>query len=358
MLNIRLEAALLRENNNYDLLRLVFACLVIVGHAHALVANDRSNQDLVLSLLRFDYSGSIAVKSFFFLSGLVVTNSIIRNPNILEFFVGRFFRIFPGLLICTLVSVLIIGPLFTSLDMSQYFSDPSTGQFLTKNLTLKLQYELPGVFQGNPLHSVNGSLWTLPFEVICYSLLVALALLSALKDRLIGSLLMICIIAMTIFFPALGASLGFSPEAELLPGCFAFGGLLAINKDRIAVRWSVFFGLCLLTYLAKNMPVFRYLLYACIFYGAIVFASSSLAKKIRLPGDYSYGVYIYGFPVQQMLVVSQPNWGVHAQQFATLVCAGILAVISWILVEKPAIRFGRFLVGRLKDTSIANTFSV
>ena len=93
-----------RDANNFDIFRLIAACMVIIGHAYA-IAPQPPLQDGILSVLGFDYSGSLAVKFFFFLSGLLVTNSIIAKPDPFHFFIKRAFRIYPGLLVCLLIAV-------------------------------------------------------------------------------------------------------------------------------------------------------------------------------------------------------------------------------------------------------------
>jgi peptidoglycan/LPS O-acetylase OafA/YrhL len=120
-----LAGALKRENNNFDLLRLIAACLVIVGHAYALVP-DESSRDLVLTWLNFDYSGSLAVKFFFFISGLVVTNSLLEKPSLGAFAQARLFRLMPAMIVCVLLTAFVLGPAVTSLPLAEYFSDRRT----------------------------------------------------------------------------------------------------------------------------------------------------------------------------------------------------------------------------------------
>ena len=87
--------------------------------------------------------------------------------------------------------------------------------------------------------------------------------------------------------------------------------------------------------------MFQYGFYVTGCYGVLVVASLPIMRKIRLPGDFSYGVYIYGFPIQQMLVALQPGWGLHLNQGLTMCFALMIAAASWFLIEKPAIKMGR-----------------
>ena len=338
---MKLDQCLLRENNNYDVLRLIAAGMVIVGHAHALVPSALSTQDFVATTLHFDYAGSLAVKFFFFLSGLVVTNSLVHKPGLVAFTAARMFRIFPGLIACVLFCALVIGPLFSTLSLTDYLSHPETASYVKKNILLSLQWELPGVFMSNPVHAINGSLWTLPIEIRCYVVLLGLGLAGIISSRTAATVAMALVIYTAIAAPQQLAPLGFTGEAILLPACFAFGALLAIHQDKCEISTRVLLGLCLISYVMRNSSVFQYCVYISAFYGALVVASSSLAKAYKLPGDFSYGVYIYGYPVQQVLVGLQPEWGLYLNQTATLIGAIVLATLSWFLIEKPSIEFGR-----------------
>ena len=153
----QLSDILLRNGNNFDILRLIAAAAVIIGHAYA-IAPQPPLQDFVASVVHFEYSGSLAVKFFFFLSGLLVTDSLIRRPEPLQFLVRRACRIFPALLVCLLVAIFIVGPIFTKLSLFDYFTQKDTWSYLMKNISLiDLQWKLPGVFSDNK-YGLNGSL--------------------------------------------------------------------------------------------------------------------------------------------------------------------------------------------------------
>ena len=139
---MNLSELLKKENNNLDVFRLVAACMVIYGHAYA-VAPQAGRVDAVARLLGHDYSGSLAVKIFFFLSGLVVTNSLLQKRNVVHFAIARFFRIWPALIFVTVVSALLLGPFVTALSLARYFSQ---GQLSDYRL-LDTNYSLPGLLE-------------------------------------------------------------------------------------------------------------------------------------------------------------------------------------------------------------------
>lgn len=337
---MKLSQCLDRKNNNFDLLRLIFAALVIVGHAYALVPSAEGRADFVQTLLGFDYAGSLAVKAFFFLSGLMVSNSPSLRHDLPSFMGARVFRIFPGLIACVLFCTAVMGPVLTRMPLGDYLVHPATRSY-ANNMLLNQQWTLPGVFELNRMNAVNGSLWTLPSEVYCYAMLVALSLLGLTKAPLLSTALAGGVIAISFLAPDFMADLEFGGEARLLPACFALGVLMTLHQDRIEVRASLATGLLLLTFLLRHSGLFQPLVYLSLFYGSLVLACSRSFRKWQPPGDFSYGVYLYGFPAQQMAVAWWPQWGAHANQLFGLALAGALAAVSWYAVEKPAMRLGK-----------------
>jgi peptidoglycan/LPS O-acetylase OafA/YrhL len=340
---MRLRDCLDRASNNFDLLRLFAACMVIVGHAHALVPA-ASGPDWVQAAIGFDYAGSLAVKFFFFLSGLVVTNSLLNARAPLGFVVARFARIVPGLVVCVVLTAFVLGPLVTRSPLGAYFHDPLTAHYVTRNIGLALQWDLPGVFDANPRHGVNGSLWTLPIEVFCYLSLLALGLVGVLRGQVVGTAVLVGVIAYAVMTPRYLFQFGLPDgESQLLPALFAAGGLLALHRGRFKISVPAWVGLALLAYLLRGTGLFQYSFYAALFYGALVFGTSRAVCRVRLPGDFSYGVYLDGWPIQQSLVWLRPDWSVPRHQAVAIGLSLVAGALSWFLVERPAIRFGRFI---------------
>ncbi|HWK02895.1 MAG TPA: acyltransferase [Puia sp.] len=331
--------------NNFDILRLVAALAVIVGHGYA-ISPQPPLQDGVLSLLHFDYSGSLAVKFFFFLSGLLVTNSILQKPDAFHFLVKRICRIFPGLLVCLLVSVFIVGPLFTKLPLAEYFSNSETWKYIVKNFFLfNMLWRLPGVFTESA-YGLNGSLWTLPFEMICYIYLAVFFGLGLLKNKIVANIFFTSVIAVSFIGPQyLPDMFAQHPEAHLLPACFAIGALFANNKGWININISRVILFWLLVILVKDSVVYQFVFYIAFFYTVIFISSLDFAiHRLKLPFDASYGVYVYGFMIQQCVHASFPGIGVHGNQLLSSVIAVFLGILSWYFIEKPFIAFGNKVV--------------
>jgi peptidoglycan/LPS O-acetylase OafA/YrhL len=339
-----LNDVLKREGNNFDLFRLIAAMAVIIGHAYALHPQPPL-QDGILGILHFDYSGSLAVKFFFLLSGMLVTNSIINNPNPFQFLAKRALRIFPGLLVCLLVAVFIVGPIFTKFSLTDYFSSPETWSYVKKNLLLMdIQWRLTGVFTESS-NGLNGSLWTLPFEALCYIYLAIFYGLGILKNKSVANVFLLGVIAVSIFAPShLPAPFDRVTDSHLLPTCFAIGGLFANNKKHISINITNAALLCLLAYMLSSSNAFQFLFYIAFFY-VVIFISSLpfVIKYFKLPFDASYGIYVYGYMIQQCVHVMFPNVGVHTHQLISLFIAIPLGILSWYYVEKPCIEFGKNL---------------
>lgn len=337
-----LKQLLQRDNNNLDLVRLIAACMVIYGHANAFLPPERAGGDWVASLLGFDYSGSLAVKMFFFLSGLVVTNSLLEKQSLLQFLMARFFRVWPALMIVLVCCAFVIGPLVTTLALGDYFFDPRTWSYVSGGALMKMRFTLPGVFEGHVADGVNGSLWSIPYEVSAYWMLAALFALGLHRYRwlAIGVVLLISI------DPLLPQSLLFSwrsPNAEInsLFPCFAIGALMALFKEQIRIGPGVVFGSLALFILMPKTLYAHYLFYIALFFGILYFFSRPWLTRWRPTADISYGVYLWGWPIQQLLVHVLPDMDVQLHRFSTMILACCVGWVSWHALEKRCVQWGR-----------------
>lgn len=343
-----LSDVLKREGNNFDLLRLFSALAVIVGHAYA-IAPQPPLQDTVLQYLKFDYSGSLAVKFFFFLSGLLVVESIIRRPQPFQFLARRALRIFPGLILCLILTVFIVGPVFTKLPIREYLVESETWSYLVRNsLLFDLQWRLPGVFVEHK-YGLNGSLWTLPYEALCYIFLSIFCGFGLFRFRFLANAVFVSIVAIAFIAPQYLPRFSSNPESFLLPACFSIGALFSINKNLIVIDFQRVSLLWVLVFLVKDQGAYVLLFYIAFFYTAVFFASLNFVVcRLRMPFDASYGVYVYGFVIQQCVYSIFPNVGVHWNQLLSFAIAFFIGVMSWYFIEKPAMNFGwKILCNRL-----------
>jgi len=182
------------RDNNFNLIRIIAALAVLVAHSYALSTGNTDTTPFRSTLGMT--IGTMAVDIFFITSGFLVTSSLLCRQSTIEFIWARVLRIFPALLVMLLLTVFILGVFFTSLPTTSYLSSAQTYIYFAKCATLftGIIDGLPGVFDNNPYkNAVNGSLWTMPYEVRMYAILalVWLALRARPKSRLIGLKIMV-----------------------------------------------------------------------------------------------------------------------------------------------------------------------
>ncbi|WP_246793660.1 acyltransferase family protein [Burkholderia perseverans] len=343
-----LKDILQRDKNNFELLRLIAASVVIVGHAYPL-SGDTSGRDFVLEHLRFDYSGGLAVKFFFLLSGLVVTNSLLANPGLRRFAAARIARIFPALLVVILLTTYVLGPLLTTLPVDAYLGSHETLLYVWQNLKLHSNYVLPGVFENAPDKGVNGAIWTIPVECFCYLALAAASLVGLARNRVLFSLVCVAFIAVLMRYPQVVPRLHLPLASALIVIYFAAGALLATWKDRIALNGPVVLALLVATYLFRDTEALRYFACATLFLGAIWLSTLPAVRKLRLPGDFSYGTYLSGWIMQQLVHAAFPSMGATGNWMLAVPLAIGFGAISWYLIEQPGMRLGRAIgAGQLR----------
>ncbi|EAA6339497.1 acyltransferase [Salmonella enterica subsp. enterica serovar Veneziana] len=334
-----------RDKNNLDLLRIVCAAAVIFGHSYYL-SDAGGSQDPLKELVGFTYSGSTAVKVFFFISGLLVTNSLVATRSVLHFLVSRTFRIYPALVVVILVSALLIGPTLTIIPFNEYIHSEITKTYIFSNLMMETQYVLPGVFNNNFYKdAVNGSLWTIPYEVASYMVLLGVFLISASGSRHIWGVICLIIIAS----PVMGINKYLfinsdNPDIYMLAPCFALGVIYALYKDIIHVSYHAPLGFALLFYLVNDETLSHMLFFFMVCTMFLYLSSLSFVRRIKIKNDISYGVYLYGFLSQQIINNFLPNIHIHINQIFSLLLSMAFGYLSFVIIERPFMRLGRHIL--------------
>ena len=335
-----------RDNNRFDILRLLAAWLVLFSHCYPL--GGRASHEPMASALGIDTLGGVGVTIFFVLSGYLVTLSLERSPNVLEFARRRALRIYPALIAVCLLCVLVLGPWMTTWPQTAYWQHQLTWTYLQTASAWFIHYPLPGVFYTNPHPiSVNGALWSLPYEIACYGVL-ALASLLPFSLRYKTLLLGTGLVGVLLLRPAatqLGAFsfyLGMDYYHAKLGLLFALGAVFA--GWRAHIRPMLWPALLLLASAVLVPSGAGQLLLYLLGVGTLTLWLALNGRWLpRVPqrlGDWSYGAYLYGFPVQQVLA----HYKLHEASFAGFVVASTvvtfaLAGLSWHLVEKQALRW-------------------
>jgi len=330
--------------NNFDSLRLIFAVLVIFSHSFPLTRG--SNQTEPLSVLTHGQVtfGNISVWAFFVISGFLITKSWQRSPKVVKYLKRRIGRIYPGFAVASALTALIVVPLA---------AEPSTAFRVTLHSfllnTLRLQtFERPAVFVHNPVaYALNGSLWSVPYEFWCYLGIMTLGLTTLLRRRrfvvalffaVIGLHLCMNITGWTPDGAVLGQIFGFPPFwATVLPFYLA-GTLFHIygGYDLLRTRWLALAAITLVISnfiphgLILTMPICgSYLLMG------LAYLPSLHPLNLGRFGDFSYGTYLYAFPIQQLLVMYTHDrispWLLFVE--ATPI-ALVVGALSWFLVER------------------------
>ncbi len=353
-----------RRGNNFNLVRLMAALLVLAGHAFVLTGR-------AAPVFMGSAPHRMGILLFFTVGGYLITESWKRDPDYLCYLIRRVFRIFPALAVCIVLTVFVLGPMVSSCGLTQYFTDSRTWSYL-KNIFLYISYALPGVFEENPVSTaVNGSLWSLPVEFMMYLIIPAvyeigrrgggrwhLVLTALVCSASAWKHIAIPEWRMVVYGIDLGQAL------EVVP--YYFLGSL-VSTLEIKRGWNLQAALVLYI-IGQNWPwgdaAGTVLSFLVIPY--MVFSFAFCEKPLgSLPGlrtrlEFSYGLYLYGFFIQQLLISwmwkrSMPL-RTNAVLLVGLVPAGVLAVASERLVEEPARRLSRGLTRRVKQLNLRREY--
>ena len=333
----------LRNNNRFDFIRLLAALLVLFSHCYPLAG--RSSEEPLGKILGIEDLGSVGVAIFFVLSGYLVSQSLQRSPTLLNFAKRRALRIFPALAMVCILCVFVIGPWMTQLPLSIYFTSPQTWEYLRSASGWIIKFSLPQVFTDNPYpNAVNGSLWTLPCEIRFYLVLALLSLLP-LHLRIKSVLLLVwlsCAWGLRPELPKSGDFMGLDFSYTKLGLFFAIGIFWACWKDRW-VSSSLIAALAITIFAAVIFNGSWRLLFIYFGFSSLIIWLALNAKWLPMipkrMGDWSYGVYLYAFPCQQLLAhfkvqeISFIGYVLSATCLTTL-----MAAFSWHFLEKQVLK--------------------
>jgi peptidoglycan/LPS O-acetylase OafA/YrhL len=361
---LRLKATRFRPAG-FDYLRIGLAVAVIVLHSTLLsrgisageaaaaagttVAGGASLLHQLAAVVHRIRPGNFVLPMFFSLSGFLVAGSLERTSSLPTFLGLRVLRIVPALAVEVTLGALVLRPLLTAWPLSAYFADPRLYAYFG-NILGDIHYLLPGMFLHNPLpETVNGQLWTIPYELICYISLSAIALVGIFRRRFLllatvaavclwltwqaptgagdgaldGALLVVSFLAGVLLFR-------FSGSIPWSRGLFAASVVLAV-----ASSWSG------LGQAFSSLPI----AYMTVYLGLL----NPPRAKLLFSGDYSYGLYLYGYPLQQAVASYGPatrHWYINLA--IALPLAALVAVCSWWGVERRALE----LKGRVRELDL------
>lgn len=335
------------RQNNFDFLRFVAASLVVYSHAYAIAGMGGDEPLVVLSHAKLDF-GKLALYIFFAISGFLISQSFDRSRNLATFIAARALRIYPALITSILISAMVIGPYFTTFSLKDYFHDPLFTGYLKSISLYPIRFYLPGVFESNAYQGVvNGPIWTIPLEVGCYGALTLLGILGLLQKRLFILMSFVLLVYLSIY----GAEMP-----------FIMGGHVLHNDILIFITLAMFFFSGMVVYAFRDMIVLShtaamfsvFILAISLKYGGVIpclaifgtyvlfyfcFNPNIKLWSFAKYGDFSYGIYVYAFPLQQAIAALH---GGKIFPYLNFVLAYpiilSLSCLSWHLIEHPALK--------------------
>lgn len=340
----------LQNTNNrpagFDYLRICLALSIVVWHTA--VTSYGHTAQAALSLGIFRPVWAILLPMFFSLSGFLVSGSLERSKTIVEFLGLRLIRLLPALSVESIITVILIGPIFTDLKLESYFLNVQTYAYFL-NIVGDVHYYLPGVFESNPIATVNGQLWTLPSEFKCYFIIAVLYLCGSYWNKLFMAFSCLVLQAY-VTYRAIGVFANQDPEwgivgSGVLIMSFIYGALF--YRFRKIIPWSakLFLISLIISFVTLSFNLsnsFSGLPTAYL----TVYIGLTNPKRLSFvsSGDYSYGIFLYGYPIQQAVSAALPDlrvWWINLIISTPIIF--LTAWLSWHLVEKRALKLRRFL---------------
>jgi peptidoglycan/LPS O-acetylase OafA/YrhL len=330
--------------NNFTFLRFLAASFVVFSHSHKILG---INREPIKTILGCDF-GTFGVSIFFIISGYLITQSWIKNPDAINFLRNRFLRIFPALFCCLIITTLFLGPALTSLNFSEYINSPQTYAYLFKGFIFQFEFHLPGLFKNN-LHEtrVNGSLWTLPTEVFCYFGVLIFGFSKLINKRLFVLIFTLALIL--LFFLVINNPFALKYQSllpQILSDKYTFangiyflcGSLFFLYKDAIFFKKHLLFSMTFLYLVSANTIFYKLVSFGTLPYIVLYFALATKVKILKDFGkttDLSYGIYIYSYPIQQTIFYLANNKISLSNFFITSYLTSILfGFLSFYLIEK------------------------
>ncbi len=327
------------KRNNFKLIRLIAALIVVA--IHCINFSSYSYLNLI---------GSFGVPAFFFLSGLLVSNSFENSSSLKSYLWKRVLRIYPAAVLIILLCALVVGPLITTLPLKDYFTHPA---FIRNVLSVFLIQEydtLPGVFENSVLNTtgINSSLWTLPLEIKLYVLVVIWGLFTShYKNCILLIVAFLLVIPVTLNSASielfikthLHKSFAIFPYVSSIP-LFILGMLCNAWKNKIVIKnyWFLLIVVVFISMVPLNLTNYFIHLVVATVVLYVAGLKSSLLKMITPKSDFSYGIYISAFPIEQLVANYTPiGNNPYPLFFTTAILSFLFAMFSWHMIEKKAL---------------------
>ena len=345
-----LEEVSQNRDNNFNLIRAIAATAVLVSHAYPIALGPEAKEPLQ-DLTGYSL-GSLSVYVFFAISGFLITASFERSSSVASFLSARILRLVPGLAVSLLLVAFVLGPVVTTLPLGEYLSNPEVYRFLGKNMALIWpEYYLPGVFETNPYPAIEGSIWTLFHEVVCYMGVLVIGLFGVLQRR--GA--MVAAVGLYLVFWAIGEFSDVTLPSKIeglrrLSMPFAIGVIFYVWKANLPLSVWVLGGLCAVTFGLRDTAAYDLLLIISLSYGTfwLAYIPKGVVRGYNRIGDYSYGIYIYAFPMQGAAVWAFGSMSPLENMLIAFPLTLLPSILSWHLLEEPALGLRKVMAAKLK----------
>jgi peptidoglycan/LPS O-acetylase OafA/YrhL len=332
-----------KNQNNFDGVRIALALIVVFSHVSALTqVPDFKGFDVI-------FNSNFAVKGFFAISGFLVTKSYLSSRNIREYLEKRLRRIYPAYLV-SIIFCLLIALFVTKLSSLEFIKSTTTLKYVFANLVFFnfIQPVLPTVFETNPTQALNGALWTIKVEVMLYFLVPGVIyFFKKFGQKKTTAFLFTISVIWVYFFEFLYSGTHAQELSRQFPGqlsYFSLGAFFSINEKALKNIMLIAFVSLIFLFLINN-PLAKLIIDPIAYTSIVIFLSLDACKSLNLGkyGDISYGIYLYHFPIIQLLIsLGAFRVNVWFGLMASLAVTLIFAFMSWHLIEK------RFLKKALK----------
>lgn len=324
--------------NNFGPLRLAFSFLVIISHAPELHDGNRS-REILSNLIDISF-GELAVIGFFLVSGYLIVKSFVESSSTRSYLLKRVLRIYPAFIACYILCIFVVAPLAGG-SMSYLFGVGALKE-IAKIALLETPF-VPGTFADLPQPAINGAIWTIAYEFRCYLLVILLGYSGVLRRPMAY----LAITAAFLFASAINLPhelpfgeylIGLPFASARFTAAFLVGGAYFLFGNRI--KYSAASGLVAVALLVALLAVKAPTILAIITVGSYIvlwfalYVPAGRLSAFTETTDISYGVYLYAWPVQNLVYFVIPSMGVLVGGSIAAAAAGCLGFLSWHLLER------------------------
>lgn len=330
------------RNNNLNLVRFIAAVSVLISHSYPLYYGLPEIEPLFKLIGKS--AGGVAVDIFFITSGFLIAKSFLNRSSINNYIWSRVIRIYPGLWFVLLATLIVFIPAAHPEAYKSIILSSDALYYTIKNsiILLRPEYAITGAYEDNPYPSaINGSLWTLPWELYCY-ILIAVGIFSIQKIFRTHWIKVYHTVGLIALAYIAGTDLDLlkNNKNAFIIIAFYVGSLCYINRARIKLNFTslVIAILLMITNFVTLHTTLIYILTLTYSLFYLAYIPSGKIRKFNNIGDYSYGIYIFAFPIQQSIIKIWPEIGFIAYIVSSLLLTLVFSWFSWNFIEERSLR--------------------